>query len=411
MREDEILELLASWDERLRRVDENLLALEAVPTYQMLAGGARAGLLGVTKQRVAPALDALAELFEHRERLSAVLTRAKELAGALGFWNKDEKLAEIAGLLGGRFISLGTRQMPVAERNLLDPTATEVAVVPDELLGEMVRAYQLARDAVADVAAAWGRLEPTLLALEQDVAEVQKEAAALGQTETTDTELEPLLLELGRVRLLVSTDPLGVAGSVDATLAPRVRDLRAKLSALAAQKERVTRGLEETDALLAEVDRAAEAASEAAARAAREIAGFDVGVAAQRSRQEVVQGLLPWREKIATAAQAAHWRAADVGLARWLEVARGVLAAEVEVARAAEAAEAKRTELLGRLSARRAQQSALAARGVPASPDLDLVARSAEALLRDRPTDLEKAAREVERYEEKMRELSPTTRA
>ena len=291
--------------------------------------------------------------------------------------------------------------MPVAERNLLDPTATEVAVVPDELLGEMVRAYQLARDAVADVAAAWGRLEPTLLALEQDVAEVQKEAAALGQTETTDTELEPLLLELGRVRLLVSTDPLGVAGSVDATLAPRVRDLRAKLSALAAQKERVTRGLEETDALLAEVDRAAEAASEAAARAAREIAGFDVGVAAQRSRQEVVQGLLHGAQKIATAAQAAHWRAADVGLARWLEVARGVLAAEVEVARAAEAAEAKRTELLGRLSARRAQQSALAARGVPASPDLDLVARSAEALLRDRPTDLEKAAREVERYRRK----------
>src|SRR5258706_9555766 len=73
--------LLAAWDERLRRADENLLALEAEPTYQMLAGPGdlHATLEGTTRTRVEPALGALTELFEHRARLTEVLDRAKAI--------------------------------------------------------------------------------------------------------------------------------------------------------------------------------------------------------------------------------------------------------------------------------------------------------------------------------------------
>jgi hypothetical protein len=57
--------LLAFWDERLKRVDENLIALESEPTYQVLAGAGvqKAELSGVTRERVVPAPAALGELF------------------------------------------------------------------------------------------------------------------------------------------------------------------------------------------------------------------------------------------------------------------------------------------------------------------------------------------------------------
>ena len=65
---DAVDQRLAAWAERLVRMNDNLLALEAEPTFQMLSGtaGTRAPLDGITATRVSPALDALAELFEHR---------------------------------------------------------------------------------------------------------------------------------------------------------------------------------------------------------------------------------------------------------------------------------------------------------------------------------------------------------
>jgi hypothetical protein len=396
--ETEISALIDLWDERLRRVDENLIALEGEPAYQMLSAGARAKLTGDTRARVVPALDALGELFEHRERLNGVLARAKELRGQLSFWGKEEKLAEISELLSGRSITLGTKQMPVAQRNLLDSAASDLVVAPTELLGEMVRGYQIARDAVAAVGAAWARLEPQLVELERQVGEVQAAAADVGQAGAVRGEVDAIAVELSRVRALVATDPLGVAGDVDANLGPRLAALTGELTALREQKARVTQGLARGDVLLAKIEEAERAAAVALARGGREIAGFgaDPGGSARR---EVALGLDAWREKILAAAQAGRWKAADVGLTRWTEAAEGVALGALDVVRKVEAAEGVRVELEGRLSARRAQASALVARGQKAPPDMDTLARSAEAILRARPTDLGKAETAVEAYE------------
>ena len=306
-------------------------------------------------------------------------------------------------------VSLGTRQLPVSQRNLLDPALTEVAILPEELLGEMVRAYQLARDAVAVVGAAWARLEPEIGRLEGDVLALQKDATLLGIGAETDQDLANIETELARVRRLVSTDPLAVAGSIDATLSPRLRELAGRIHELKSHKASASRGLADADAMLDELRTADALATEAAERARREIAGFEISASARTARQEIRQGLLPWREKITRAAEAGHWKAADVGLARWLEVAHGVLAAEREVIRTAQAAEQRRVELQGRLGARKAQASALLARGVAAPPTLDALAIEAEATLRARPVDLEKATRDIERYEGAVRALAPRT--
>jgi len=413
MREEDVEKLIVSWDERLGRIDENLIALEGEPAYQMLTGGGRAGLRGTTRDRVSPALDTLGELFEHRERLNALLARAKELREGLGFWNKDERVAEIAALLGGPSIVLGTKLLPVNQRNLLDAAASEVTVTPEVLLGEMVRAYQIARDAVAEVGSAWARLEPLMADLERDVAAARAEALALGQTEVTKSELDALAAELDRVRAQVSGDPLGVSGSLDVHLAPRIRELRAQLAELALHKANVARGLGDIEATLGRIDAAFQGAEEASARASREVAAFDGDEAKRNARRQDAQGLLPWREKIASTAQAGRWKAADVGLARWFEVANGIIAAEHDVVRAATSAENARSELEGRLSARRAQLGALAARGALASPalePLDALARDAQAALRARPTDLLIAKRLVDRYEASVVDLAARAR-
>src|SRR5262249_37230389 len=144
-REAAIDPLLASWDERLRRVDENLLALEAEPTYQMLAGAPRAPTDGVTRARVEPALDALAQLFEQRVRLTAVLETATAIRATFSsLWGNDEKVAEIERLLYGPSIKVASRHTPLAQRSLLDAATSDIAWTPEDLLRAMAKAFETA---------------------------------------------------------------------------------------------------------------------------------------------------------------------------------------------------------------------------------------------------------------------------
>jgi len=123
------------------------------------------------------------------------------------------------------------------------------------------------------------------------------------------------------------------------------------------------------------------------------------------ARREVLAGLAAWREKIAAAAAAGRWKAADVGLSRWMDAAEGVLEGELDVARKVAATEARKSELEGRLSARRAQAAVLTARGSRPATDMEALATRAEALLRTKPTDLARAADAIDAYEAAVRAL------
>jgi hypothetical protein len=403
MREEEVDRLLAWWDERLHRIDENLIALEGDPTYQMLSGSLRQ-LTGVTRTRVGPALDALGELFLRREALSRVVARARELRSELGFFGKEEKLVEIATLLRGPSIKVAVRELPLTRRNLLDEARSEVLLPPEQVLGEMIGAYQLARDAVGAVAEAWARLEPGLADVERRVAELSAEARALGHEAASELRVRAMTEDLARIRRLVSTDPLAVTASVDTDIAPRVEALGRELHELGAHKTSVGQGLARTDAVLAKIAETEREAKEAATRAEREFIGIGPQVAAPL--EETARGLPEWREKIRAAASAAHWKAADVGLARWFAAAETVLSAHQEVIKAVAAAHERKTELAGRLSARQAQARALVSRGVDLPGELADFACAADAVLRERPLDLAKAAREVERYEAALLRVS-----
>jgi hypothetical protein len=391
-------QLLAAWEERLRRVDENLLALEADPTYQVLSGaaGSRQPLEGVTRARVSPALDALAELFEQRGRLTEVLEQAKAVKDSAGFFDKEAKMAEAAALLTGPSIKMGATPVPLAQRNLLDPAAADVAVIPEHLLAAMAHAYEVARDVVMQVARAWNTLEPLIADLDREVKALRRQAEDVGDTSTVGPELAAIDRDLDAYKALVAKDPLGVESSVSAALAPRVEGVHRRIEGLAASKARVTQGLVLAEESLRELERvhAAAAAIPARVRAEFGVTSVPVGVA-----DDAVAGLAEWCAKIEATAGAGKWHAADVGLARWQETLDSYLAADTAVASALEGLGARRVELAGRLSARRAQLAALLARGAQVDPALEGRGRTAEALLTVHPTDMARATVAVEAFE------------
>lgn len=177
--------------------------------------------------------------------------------------------------------------------------------------------------------------------------------------------------------------------------------MAAQLDGLAAQRTRVDEVLSQARALLKEV-----AATHSAARAAtlampKEVDG--ASVSGTPSDAAFVGGLAPWLDKIVHAASGGRWSSAEVGLTRWNEAARGCLANDARIAGALSSVLARRDELTGRLSARRAQAASLAARGLSLDPAVEEVAREAERLLAHRPTPLARASELVDWYEVALR--------
>lgn len=398
--------VLAEWDERLRRVDESLLALEGEPTFQMLAPRAstRAPLEGETKRVVEPALDALADLFEHRGRLTEVLDRAREVRASMSgiaFWGNDDKEREIHALLEGASIELSREMTPLARRALLDPGARDVRVVPEQLLAAMAAAFERARDAVVAVQNAWSQVEPSLESAAKRIADARSAAESLGVEPGVHDELVAAERDLEEMRVRVARDPLGASVDVGARLLPRIDAVSQRLGGLVTMRDRVNDGVARARSSLDEARRTRALAAEAARRLPEEVLG---AVAPGTPTDEgLVEGLAPWLEKIEAAAHAGRWQTADVGLARWGEAARAYLANDGRIADALSGVLARRDELSGRLSARRAQAAALRARGVQLEGGADDVAHEAEALLVERPTRLARATEAVERYERIVR--------
>src|SRR5262249_45680672 len=232
--------------ERLQRIDDSLLALEAEPIYQMLSGPKRTPLEGVTRERVEPALEALANLFEARQRLGEVFERARELRAsmsALAFWANDDKLKQIQQLLDGPSIHMGTQTTPLARRGLLDAGAHDVSASPEQVLAAMANAFEGARDALIAVGEAWRTLEPALERLEREGADLRALAESLHELDAVRGELGGIARDLEAARTRLARDPLGATGNVERALAPRIAEVRARLGAISAQRERVTRGL------------------------------------------------------------------------------------------------------------------------------------------------------------------------
>src|SRR5262245_23326461 len=101
MTTDEVDQALAEWRSRLRRIDENLVALQLDPVHARFEQSRDSGLDGLTRERVLPALTAMQELFAQRGLLYDMVGRAAKLRASLNRWRPAETLREIERLLRG----------------------------------------------------------------------------------------------------------------------------------------------------------------------------------------------------------------------------------------------------------------------------------------------------------------------
>ena len=276
-------------------------------------------------------------------------------------------------------------------------------VVPEQLLAAMAAAFERARDAVVAVERAWEWAEPSLGAVAQQIESARREVVSLGLEGGVRDELAAIEQELEALRVRVAKDPLGASADVGARLAPRVAGLGARLAELGALRDaRRGRASPARGRCGSRCGRMQARAVEAVERMPREVEG--ASAPGTPTDAGLVEGLGPWLAKIEAAATAGRWQAADVGLGKWVDAARDYLANDGKIAGALATVLARRDELSGRLSARRAQAAALASRGVA----LDSGRRRGGEGSREAPRRPPDAARESQGPRRAVRDPAPS---
>src|SRR5262245_122478 len=218
---EEVDEALAEWRSRLRRIHENLAALQLDPVHARLEQSRDGGLDGLTRDRVLPALSAMQELFAQRGLLYDMVDRATKLRAGLNRRRPAEALREIERVLRGPSIVLPAVETPLGRRTLLG--TSETSVTPDQLLQAMVASYEQARDVVADVDRAWQQLDPECRRAGAEVDRLQAVASGLGEDATA--ALTPCRDQLTAVEARIARDPLGATQSLTGDVLERLRQL------------------------------------------------------------------------------------------------------------------------------------------------------------------------------------------
>ena len=394
--------LLEEWHTKLRVATDNLLALDDSLTYKRLEGKddlPQTRLTGRTQAQVTPALAAMHDLFQHIGRLAEVVERAQELRRGLSrFLPNPETLRQIEHLLNGPSIKLPSARTPLAQRSLMSASETPQTITPARLLDVMMQAFEVARSAIMAVDTAWARLEPALGECETQAIALERLAEGLGEKNAPD--VAKMRERLASLRANVESDPLGVNADFDAELRPLLDRARLRLGEADRQRAQMRTELERGRALLAQLCALNQQCGEALSTCRQQIDSPD-GLQSPLGADALAE-LERWLGTLDEALAQGRWKAARIGLDRWLQTT-GEYARAANAALAANKAPLEmRSELKGRLSALRAKARA---RGMNNDISLDALAGEAETLLRQCPTPNGRIARLVHDYETRLAQM------
>jgi hypothetical protein len=399
---DQIDQALETWRAKLQVATDNLLALDDNLTYKRLEGKdglPTITLRGSTQQRVTPALEAIHALFQHIGLLSRVVERATELRKSVSrFRGADSTLREIEQLLYGPSISLPSDQTPLARRSLLSASETERTITPERLLAAMTAAFEEARDAIFAVDAAWAKLEPGLAACETEITTLQRAADVLG--EGTLPELATAQQQAAALRTQVESDPLGASADFDTEITPLLERVRARLDQIKQQRDQTQTLLAQARYILAQLAVLCQQCGSALQECQEKIgnvAGLRAPLDPARSAE-----LAQWLTTLEATWQEGRWQPVRVGLTRWLQTASEYVNAEKAALAANNAPLEMRAELRGRLAALKVKAQA---RGSAQDAALCATAQEAETLLHQYPVSLDRIARLVSDYEQRLSAL------
>jgi hypothetical protein len=380
---------LARFGSAIEVMTSNLIELDSNPTNKLLDPK---GLTGATATRIATARQTLERLWGQFAQFKELVERAQAMRNG---HPSLSRIAEIDRLLHGPSISLPPIEVALADRGLLTPAETAVSTTPDQLLADMVTAFDNAKHEILAVDEAWRVLVPRLGTAQGQIARLTRVAADLG--ETTDPLLaraHETVQELGRT---VTTDPLSVDSAVISALEASVASLASKLDGLARRRDTLATELEGAQVMLGEIDRAIDEGTVALAESRAKVANAG-GLLEPLDRvclSDERHGLRPWLARLVGLEGAGDWRTARRGLDQWTQVADATLAAARQVAAANSAPLQQRNELRGRLDAFCAKAAQL---GRTEEQGLSELLSQARACLFTAPTDLTAALALVTRY-------------
>lgn len=371
----------------------------------------------MTRQHIGPALEAIDDLFESRQRLARVIDEAKESRSrisALTFWDNSEHLRRAFELLEGPSIHCAAPPTPLVARALLSETTHEVMATPDALLAEMVQRFDVARDGVAALSRAWSALEREVEAVEHDLAALRADAAGSRPDASLGDAIAAAERELAHVRRQVAVDPLGSEVSVLHVLRPRIEELRRRTAAEGALRQEVERALTRAQATAGTLIQAHARACEMVTGACERF--VQAPQWPQPCDDETLAGLGAWLATLEKTIGQGHWASARVGLERWAHAAASSGAVDDAAIRAVEERERWREELVGRVSARRAQAAAIASRIAAGAPptegpdpslrnEVEAAAARLAHLLERRPIDVDAAETAAQVLEDSVAKL------
>jgi hypothetical protein len=353
-------------------------------------------LTGTTATQWSQASSDLAALWQWFTQLNDILAKATELRGTKARLDQGP-LAQLDWLVNGPSVELSTANIPVAERGLFGPAETTVRCSPPQLLELMRSAFDHVVAVIRACSQRWSSLDSRLTPLSDQLATAERLAAAAG--ESHHPELDQARAQLEGLRQAAMCDPLTASEDSVAAVAASLNAVVDDLRQVVQLRENLGARLTEARSLVAELQAATKAATDARVEALAKVAQPAV-----TDTQPVADSMAAELDRMTAMAARGEWRPAASLLAQWTTRCRDALAAAQRATETNRAPIATRDELRGRLDAYRAKAYRLGRLEDPAVAAL--YARAKEELF-TAPTDLAAAEELVRRYQQALAGPSP----
>jgi hypothetical protein len=346
----EIDDAITAWRSRLAAAAQNLMDLQGDPTYQHLSGyggGQKARLSGITAARVDAALGAMTTVFQHFGLLNETIERAAFLRSKMpAVFGTDQKISEIEGLLQGKSIHLPAVEIPLDQRTLLSGVEHVDCISPAELLDVMVHAFQVAKDTVVAVDAAWQSLGPKL---ESQARRIRSLFPRAGGDAAFADDLASADRALQEARAKLQSDPLAASSDMMAQVEPPIARIEEAIEARDRIAREVVDGLAAALGKLKSLEKLHQEACAACIDARLKIA--DCQSLPPTPDDDRIAGLDIWLERLQAKLASGLTEPVAVGLRNWNKAAEDCVN-ELGGIRAANRAPVEmRNELRGRLDA------------------------------------------------------------